>query len=88
LQAQRVLRQCKVDSRNSKARTKNMTRTLNSFIIEQIRANGVIYFALNYSGCIAHCRNQKRLWDRANDPAIQSQVARYVDALYDAGDIK
>lgn len=65
-----------------------MTRTLKSFIIEQIRANGVIYFALNYSGCIAHCRNQKRLWDRANDPKIQSQVARYVDALYDAGDIK
>jgi hypothetical protein len=65
-----------------------MTRTLNSFIFEQICANGIIYFALNYGGCIAHCRNQKRLWDQANDPAIQAQVARYVDALYDAGDIK
>jgi hypothetical protein len=65
-----------------------MTRTLNSFILEQIAANGIIYFVFNYRGCIAHCRNQKRLWDEAHDPIRQAQVARYVDALYAAGDIK
>jgi hypothetical protein len=65
-----------------------MTRTLNSFIREQIVANGIIYFVFNYSGCIAHCRNQKRLWDEAHNPIRQAQVARYVDALYAAGDIK
>jgi hypothetical protein len=37
---------------------------------------------------MAHCRNQKRLYDEANDPVRQAEVARYVDALYDAGDIK
>jgi hypothetical protein len=65
-----------------------MTRTLNSFILEQIRANGIVYFALNYGACVAHCHNQKRLWDEANDPVRQAAVARYVDALRDAGDIK
>jgi hypothetical protein len=65
-----------------------MTRKLKSFIREQIAANGIIYFVFNYSGCIAHCRNQKRLWDEAHDPIRQAQVARYVDALYAAGDIK
>lgn len=65
-----------------------MKRSLNSFILEQICANGIIYFIINYSACIAHCRNQKRLYDEANDPERQAQIARYVDALYDAGDIK
>lgn len=64
------------------------SRPLRSFIVEQIRANGIIYFALNYSDCVAHCRNQKRLWLEANDPVRQAEVARYVDALYAAGDIK
>jgi hypothetical protein len=68
--------------------THAMTRKLNSFIREQIAANGIIYFVLNYRACIAHCRNQKRLWDEAHDPIRQAQVARYVDALYAAGDIK
>ena len=65
-----------------------MTRKLSGFILEQIQANGIIYFALNYRACVAHCRNQKRLYDEANDPVRQASVARYVDALYDAGDIK
>jgi hypothetical protein len=65
-----------------------MTRNLLSFILEQIQANGMIYFVLNYRACAAHCRNQKRLWDEANDPVRQAEVARYVDALRDAGDIK
>ena len=43
---------------------------------------------LNYRACMAHCHNQKRLYDEANDPVRQAEVARYVDALYDAGDIK
>jgi hypothetical protein len=65
-----------------------MNRPLRSFVFEEIRADGVIYFVLNYRECMAHCRNQKRLWDEANDPERQAAVARYVDALYDAGDIK
>lgn len=65
-----------------------MTRKLRSFIFDQIRANGIIYFMLNYRVCMAHCRNQKRLYDEANDPVRQAEIARYVDALYDAGDIK
>lgn len=66
----------------------NTQRPLQAFVLDQIRANGVIYFAMNFKGCVAHCRNQKRLWDEANDPIRQAAVARYVDALYDAGDIK
>ena len=65
-----------------------MTRTLNSFILEQIRANGIVYFVFNYRACVAHCRNQKQLWDEATDPVRQAAVARLVDALRDAGDIK
>ena len=65
-----------------------MTRPLISFIFEQINANGIVYFLLNYKGCVAHCRNQKRLHDEANDPKRQASVAQYVDALYAAGDIK
>jgi hypothetical protein len=65
-----------------------MTRKLRSFIFDEIRADGIIYFMLNYRACVAHCRNQKRLYDEANDPVRQAEIARYVDALYDAGDIK
>jgi hypothetical protein len=64
-----------------------MKRTLRFFIIQQIQANGIIYFVLNYRGCMAHCRNQKRLYDEANDPERQAAIARYVDALYDAGEL-
>lgn len=63
-------------------------RTLNSFILEQIQANGIVYFLLNCRACVAHCRNSKRLYDEANDPVRRAEVDRYVDALYDAGDIK
>ena len=64
-----------------------MKRTLRFFIIQQIQANGIIYFVLNYRGCMTHCRNQKRLYDEANDPERQAAIARYVDALYDAGEL-
>jgi hypothetical protein len=63
-------------------------RKLRSFILDQLRADGIVYFVFNYSACMAHCRNQKRLHDQANDPVRQAEIARYVDALYDAGDIK
>lgn len=63
-------------------------RPLRAFVLDQIRANGIIYFVLNFKGCMAHCRNQQRLWIEANDPEQQAAVARYVDALYAAGDIK
>lgn len=66
----------------------NTQRPLRAFVLDQIRANGAIYFVLNFKGCIAHCRNQKRLWDEANDPERRAAVARYVDLLYAAGDIK
>jgi hypothetical protein len=65
-----------------------MTRNLNSFIRAQIAADGIIYFVFNYSRCVAHCHNQKRLWDESNDPIRKAAIARYVDALYDAGDLK
>ena len=65
-----------------------MTRTLRSFILAQIQADGIIYFVFNYRDCMSHCRNQKRLHDEANDPVLQEQIARYVDLLYAAGDIK
>lgn len=58
------------------------------FILAQIRANGLFYFLFNYKSCVAHCRNQKRLHDEANDPARKAAIARYVDALYDAGDLR
>ena len=62
--------------------------TLHAFIRAQIRSDGIVYFILNFRGCMAHCRNQKRLWDAENDPAQRELTARYVDALYRAGDIK
>jgi hypothetical protein len=62
--------------------------TLRDCIVDQIRANGIIYFVLNFKGCVAHCRNQQRLYMEANDPIRQAEVARYVDLLYAAGDIK
>lgn len=65
-----------------------MTRTLKSFVFDQINANGIVYFMFNYSGCMAHCRNQKRLHDETNDTKNQSAVALYVDALYAANDIR
>lgn len=63
-------------------------RPLRSFIFDQIRANGIIYFMSNYSDCIAHCSNQKRLHHAMNCPIEQAKTACYVDALWRAGDIK
>jgi len=65
-----------------------MERNLNSFVIEQIQADGIFYFVFNFKGCMKHCRNQKRLWDEANDSTHQASVALYVDLLYSAGDVK
>jgi hypothetical protein len=58
------------------------------FILAQIRADGILYFLLNYSECMAHCKKQKRLQDERNDPVRQAAIARYVDALYEAGDLR
>jgi hypothetical protein len=63
-------------------------RTLKSFIFDQINADGIVYFIFNYSGCMAHCRNQKRLYDASIDVKNQASVALYVDALYAANDIR
>ena len=57
-------------------------------ILNQIRADGLVYFIIHFKYCMAHCANQKRLADQANDPIRQAAIARYVDALYDAGDAK
>jgi hypothetical protein len=57
-------------------------------ILDQVRTDGIIYFVLNFKACMAHCANQKRLADNAKDPVRQAAIAGYVDALYEAGDIK
>jgi len=55
-------------------------------ILNQIRADGLVYFLFHFKSCMAHCANQKRLADNAKDTIRQAAIARYVDALYDAGD--
>jgi hypothetical protein len=62
--------------------------TLNYFIRHQIRIDGLWYFIRNYRACIAHCKNQKRLYDESQDRDRQEAVKRYVDALYAAGDVR
>ena len=57
-------------------------------ILDQVRTDGIIYFIFNFKACMAHCANQKRLADDRNDPVRQAAIARYVDALYEAGDIR
>jgi hypothetical protein len=57
-------------------------------ILDQVRTDGIIYFVLNFKACMAHCANQKRLADNAKDSVRQAAIARYVDALYEAGDIR
>jgi hypothetical protein len=57
-------------------------------ILDQVRADGIIYFLLNMRGCLAHCANQKRLADNAKDPIRQAAISQYVDALFEAGDIR
>jgi hypothetical protein len=57
-------------------------------ILNAIRADGLVYFIFNFKYCITHYKNQKRLADNAKDTIRQAAIARYVDALYDAGDAK
>jgi hypothetical protein len=57
-------------------------------ILDQVRTDGIIYFVLNFKACMAHCANQKRMADNAKDPVRQAAIACYVDALYEAGDIR
>jgi hypothetical protein len=57
-------------------------------ILNQIRADGLVYFILHFKRCIANCANQKRLADQTNDPIRQAAIAKYVDALYANNDLK
>jgi hypothetical protein len=57
-------------------------------ILNQIRADGLVYFLFHFKRCIAHCANQKRLADQANDPIRQAAITKYVAALYVNGDLK
>ena len=57
-------------------------------ILDQVRTDGIIYFVFNFKACMAHCANQKRLADNAKDSVRQAAIARYVDALFEAGDIR
>ena len=58
------------------------------FAMLAIRADGLLYFMCNARDCIAHYKNQQRLNDEAQDPVRCAAVKRYVDALYDAGDLR
>ncbi len=57
-------------------------------ILDQVRTDGIIYFIFNFKACMVHCANQKRLADNAKDSVRQVAISRYVDALYEAGDIR
>ena len=57
-------------------------------ILNQIRADGLVNFLFHFKRCIAHCANQKRLADQANDPIRQAAITKYVAALYVNGDLK
>jgi hypothetical protein len=57
------------------------------YLLLAIRHEGIVYAALNYRFCIAHYKNQDRLARQAADPIRQAAIGRYVDALYDAGDL-
>ncbi len=58
------------------------------YLLLSIRYDGLLYALWNYRDCIAHYKNQERLAKEAADPVRQAAVARYVDALIDAGDIR
>jgi hypothetical protein len=57
------------------------------YVLLAIRADGIIFTALNLRFCIAHYKNQDRLARQAADPIRQAAIGRYVDALYEAGDL-
>ena len=57
-------------------------------ILDQVSTDGIIYFIFNFKACMAHCANQKRLADDRNNSVRQAAIARYVDALFEAGDIR
>jgi hypothetical protein len=61
---------------------------MKKYILDQVRTDGLVYFVFNFKACMAHCANQKRLADNAKDSIRQAAIARYVDALYEAGDIR
>ena len=58
------------------------------FIVAQLQADGLIYFIMHFRACMDHCRKEKRLDEERNDPIRQAAIARYVDALYEAGDLR
>jgi hypothetical protein len=58
------------------------------YVLLAIRADGVIFTALNLRFCIAHYKNQERLARQAADPIRQAAIGRYVTALHDAGDLR
>jgi hypothetical protein len=57
-------------------------------ILNQIRADGLVYFFFHFNSCMANCKNEKRLADNAKDPIRQAAIAKYVDALYANNDLK
>ena len=57
------------------------------YLLLAIRHEGIVYAALNYRFCIAHYKNQERLARQAADTIRQAAIGRYVDALYEAGDL-
>jgi hypothetical protein len=57
-------------------------------ILNQIRADGLVYFVFHFNSCMANCKNEKRLADNAKDTIRQAAIAKYVDALYANNDLK
>ncbi len=58
------------------------------YLLLALRYDGIIFTALNPRFCIAHYKNQERLEKQAADPVRRDAIGRYVDALWDAGDLR
>jgi hypothetical protein len=58
------------------------------YLLLALRYDGIIFTALNPRFCIAHYKNLERLDKQAADPVRQAAIGRYVDALWDAGDLR
>lgn len=58
------------------------------YLLLALRYDGIIFTALNPRICIAHYKNQERLQKQAADSVRQAAIGRYVDALWDAGDLR
>jgi hypothetical protein len=58
------------------------------YLLIAIRTDGLIYALRNYRDCISHYANQERLARESADPVRQEAIARYVNALHDAGDLR